>query len=432
MNARQPFLDPYHQTIRQLSDRIVAAQAPIRILDAVKWDDGVRQGFLDGKGKRLPAVDRAFYEGRPLGFDADALKGEFQSIEREITRQLGQFNPVGQIMRRMCREYRMVIRMLQARGTPDFGLISQELYGAASDAFHAGDPTLADLGMMMSSYLDNIAHRGALEDEPKTLTAKDAVPILQARLNQVFGENEGTIRVFESDGIVADAAAGADYIKVRADALFNERDVRALEVHEGLVHVGTTLNGQNQPICTFLAKGPPSSTVTQEGLAILMEVIAFASYPTRLRKLTNRTRAIHLAEDGADFLDVFRFFQEQGYDLESGYQNASRVFRGSTPTGLPFTKDLSYLKGFILIYNYIQLAVRKGKLEQIPLLFCGKTTLEDMRILRQLVDEGVVVPPKYLPAQFQDLNALAAWMCFSNFLNHLSLDRIEADYANIL
>ncbi len=60
---------------------------------------------------------------------------------------------------------------------------------------------------------------------------------------------------------------------------------------------------------------------------------------------------------------------------------------------MPFTKDLSYLKGFILIYNYIQLAVRKGKLEQIPLLFCGKTTLEDMRALRQLVDEGMVVPP---------------------------------------
>ena len=95
----------------------------------------------------------------------------------------------------------------------------------------------------------------------------------------MFGEAEETIRVFESDGIVADAAAGADYIKIRSDAMFNSRDVRALEVHEGLVHVGTTLNGLNQPICTFLAKGPPSSTVTQEGLAILMEVIAFASLP---------------------------------------------------------------------------------------------------------------------------------------------------------
>ncbi|PYC28503.1 flavohemoglobin expression-modulating QEGLA motif protein [Aquipseudomonas alcaligenes] len=428
--SRRKSQDDYHDTIRALSGRLVEAQTPIRVLDAIKWDDGVRQGFLKAKGRALPGVDRTYYDNRPLAFDPVAKKLEFQNIERDITRQLGQFNPVGQIMRRMCKEYRMVIRMLEARGTADFGLISQELYGAASDAFHAGDPTLADLGLMLSDYLNNIAARGDLQDEPKNLTAKDAVAILQERLAKVFGDD--TIRVLESDGIVADAAAGADYIKIRSDALFNERDVRALEVHEGMVHVGTTLNGLNQPVCTFLAKGPPSSTVTQEGLAILMEVIAFASYPYRLRKLTNRTRAIHMAEEGADFLQVFEFYQEQGYGLEESYGNASRVFRGSTPDGLPFTKDLSYLKGFILIYNYIQLAVRKGKLEQIPLLFCGKTTLEDMRTLRQLVDEGLVAPPKYLPPQFRDLNALAAWMCFSNFLNHLSLDRIEADYANIL
>lgn len=429
MNSPQK-LDDYQLCIRALSDRIVEAQIPIRVLDAVKWDDGIREAFLQAKGKQLPAVDRDYYLGRPLAFDAQAKKLEFQNIERDITRQLGQFNPVGQIMRRMCKEYRMVIRMLEARGTEDFGLISQELYGAASDAFHAGDPTLADLGLMLSDYLNNIAARGDLEDEAKNLDASDAVNILQQRLAGVFGDD--TIRVFESDGILADAAAGADYIKIRSDARFNERDVKALEVHEGLVHVGTTLNGLNQPICTFLAKGPPSSTVTQEGLAILMEVIAFASYPTRLRKLTNRTRAIHMAEEGADFLQVFEFFREQGYGMEGSYSNASRVFRGSLPNGLPFTKDLSYLKGFILIYNYIQLAVRKGKLEQIPLLFCGKTTLEDMRTLRKLVDEGLVLPPKYLPPQFQDMNALSAWMCFSNFLNHLSLDRIEADYANIL
>ena len=420
----------YHEIIRALSTRLVEAQTPIRVLDAVKWDEGVRQGFLDAKGRKLPQVDRDFYLQRPLPFDAASKKLEFQNIERDITRQLGQFNPAGHIMRRMCREYRMVIRMLEARGTEDFGLISQELYGAASDAFHAGDPTLADLGLMLSDYLNNIDSRGDLADEPKTLSADEAVDMLQRRLAAVFGDD--TVRVIVSDGIVADAAAGADYIKIRADALFNQRDVRALEVHEGMVHIGTTLNGMNQPVCTFLAKGPPSSTVTQEGLAILMEVIAFASYPSRLRKLTNRTRAIHMAEEGADFLQIHDFFCEQGYSLEESYGHAARVFRGSTPNGLPFTKDLSYLKGFILIYNYIQLAVRKGKLEQIPLLFCGKTTLEDMRTLRQLVDEGLVAPPKYLPPQFRDLNALSAWMCFSNFLNHLSLDRIEADYANIL
>ncbi|MFZ2288186.1 MAG: flavohemoglobin expression-modulating QEGLA motif protein [Halopseudomonas yangmingensis] len=421
--------EQYQLVIRSLSDRLVEAQAPIRVLDAIKWDDGLREAFFRNQCQSLPAVDADYYASRPLGFDPAERLQLFQDIERDITRQLGTFNPVGQIMRRMCREYRMVIRMLEGRGTAEFGRISQELYGSASDAFHAGDPTITDLGIMLSESLSNIGND--LGREPKTISAAEAVDILQARMNEAFPDDQA-VRVFESDGIVADAAAGADYIKIRSDALFNQRDLNILAVHEGMVHVATSLNGQHQPICTFLAKGPPSSTVTQEGLAILMEVITFNSYPARLRKLTNRTRAIQLAESGADFLEVFRFYQGEGYSDEDSYTNASRVFRGSSANGLPFTKDLAYLKGFILTYNYIQLAVRQGKLQQIPLLFCGKTTLEDMRTLGQLVEEGLVVPPRYLPAPFADLNALSAWMCFSGFLTKLSLDRIEADYANIL
>ena len=71
-------------------------------------------------------------------------------------------------------------------------------------------------------------------------------------------------------------------------------------------------------------------------------------------------------------------------------------------------------------------------LDRIPLLFLGKTTIEDIGTLSHLVEEGIVIPPKYLPPQIADLNALAAWMCYSNFLNKLSLDRIEGDYDHIL
>ena len=39
-------VDDYQRTIRTLSDRIVLAQTPIRVLDAVKWDDSIRQGFF--------------------------------------------------------------------------------------------------------------------------------------------------------------------------------------------------------------------------------------------------------------------------------------------------------------------------------------------------------------------------------------------------
>jgi len=422
----------YRRTLHELSERIVEAQRPIRVLDAIKWDQCVQDAFFAAGCKEQPKVDRAFYEAWPLGYDPGEKRRQFHEIDRDIVNRLGQFNPVGQIMRRMCREYQMVVRMLEARGTREFTNLSQELYGSASDVFHAGDPTLSDLGVMMTEYLTNIDQGFWLQQDEKNIPTEQAQEILQQRMDETFKESNGSIRVLISDGILADAAAGSDYLKIRKDAMFSERDLRLLEVHEGWVHVATTLNGMNQPICTFLSKGPPSSTITQEGLAILMEIIAFASHPARLPRLTNRIRAVDMAEQGATFLDVYDFFRRQHFDEQESYTNASRIFRGSTPTGGPFTKDICYSKGFILVYNYIQLAVRKGKLDRIPLLFCGKTVLEDMRALAHLVEEGIVVPPKFMPPQFRDLNALTAWMCYSNFLNHLNLERIEADYANIL
>ena len=240
------------------------------------------------------------------------------------------------------------------------------------------------------------------------------------------------MRVQVADGIVADAAAGSDYIKIRSNAHFTPREVRQLEVHEGWVHLGTTLNGLNQPVCTFLSKGPPSSTITQEGLAVITEIFAFASHPGRVRRLTNRIEGVAMAEAGANFLEVYRYFLQEGYDPRESYAHTMRIFRGSLPEGCgPFTKDLCYSKGFVLVYNYVRLAVSRGMVRRVPLLFCGKTTLCDIKTLGQLVDEGLVVPPRFLPPQFTDLHALSAWMCYANFLNRLSLKRIEEDYAGL-
>jgi hypothetical protein len=64
-------------------------------------------------------------------------------------------------------------------------------------------------------------------------------------------------------------------------------------------------------------------------------------------------------------------------------------------------------------------------------VFCGKVALCDIKTLAQLVGERLVVPPHYLPSQFADLHALSAWMCYTNFLNRLSLERITDDYAGL-
>ena len=61
-------------------------------------------------------------------------------------------------------------------------------------------------------------------------------------------------------------------------------------------------------------------------------------------------------------------------------------------------------------------------------------TATAVRIVKDgdLVEEGIVVPPQYIPPQFQDLAALSAWMCYSLFLNKLDLDRLATDFKAIL
>ncbi|MDD5275994.1 MAG: flavohemoglobin expression-modulating QEGLA motif protein [Methylovulum sp.] len=426
----KPKPSTYLTEVKALSDRIVKAQQPIRVLDAVKWDDSIKSAFLNSGCKTLPAVDTDYYASRSLGFDPAEKKREFHEIERDLVRKLGQLNPLSVIMRRICREYQDVVYMLEARGTDTFANISQELYGSSLDVFHVGDPTIADLGSMMEETLTQLLQLDSLSEEPKTIKAPDAVDILNQKIESLF-PGDG-LRAMLSDGIISDAAAGTDYVKLRADALFNMHDLRVLEVHEVWVHLGTTLNGMSQPYCTFLGKGPPSATITQEGLAVLMEILTFSSTPHRLMTLINRVRAITLAEDGADFIDIFEFFRNKGMDHEESYILSSRVFRGSSSSGMPFTKDLTYIKGFVLTYNFIRLAVSKGKPDRIPLLFCGKTMIEDMKVLNDLVEEGTVSPPHFLPPQFRDLMGLSAWMSFSRFMTSLSFKQLELDYANIL
>lgn len=420
----------YLTEVKTLSDRIVKAQQPIRILDAIKWDDSIKQTFFKSNCKALPEVTPDYYRNRPLGFDPEEKKLEFYQIERDLVRKLGQLNPLSVIMRRICREYQYVVDMLEARGTPTFSNISQELYGSSQDVFHVGDPSIATLGSMMESTLAQLLKLDFLNEEPKTINARDAVAILNEKIQSLFPGNG--LRAMISDGILADAAAGTDYVKLRSDALFNMRDLRVFEVHEIWVHLGTTLNGLAQPYCTFLGKGPPSATVTQEGLAVLMEILTFSSTPNRLMNLINRVRAITLTEEGADFLDIFTFFREKGLDREESYTLSNRVFRGSSPDGMPFTKDLTYIKGFVLTYNFMRLAVSKGKPDRIPLLFCGKTMLEDMKVLVDLVEEETVIAPRFLPPQFSDLMGLSAWLSFSRFMSSMNFKQLEQDYSNVL
>jgi uncharacterized protein (TIGR02421 family) len=422
--------DPeYVATVRELSDRLKALQQPIRILSALQWPPEVEERFFAADAGRQPEVTRDTYP--PLPYDVGELQRGFEDLVADVRNRLGRFNPVGRLMAERCLEWRTTLDMLAARGTPEFARVAGLLYGATSDAFHAGGPTVADLGLDLAARLERIEASGLLPPDELTMDAHEAARWLQERIDRVFDRDP--IRVEVSDQIVAQALAGAKRVRFRADARFSERQLRLLEVHEVYVHVASTLNGRHQPVLTFLDKGPPSTTISQEGLAVLVEVTAFTSHPTRLRRINDRVEAIHRIEDGATFLDVYRWLvAERGHEPRAAYVDTMRVFRGSLPEAGPYPKDLAYGKGFVQVYNFFRVSIAHGRIYRIGLLFTGKTALERIGLLFRAYDEGLLARPRYLPPHFADLAGLASWLAYSGFLNQLDLDRIEDDYSQLL
>ena len=98
----------------------------------------------------------------------------------------------------------------------------------------------------------------------------------------------------------------------------------------------------------------------------------------------------------------------------------------------PFTKDLVYGRGFLEVYDFMRLAVKRGRVERLPLLFAGKLAVREMGAIAHLAESGIVVTPGFIPPHLRDVSALASWMAFSNLLNRIDLGAMEAHLADAL
>jgi uncharacterized protein (TIGR02421 family) len=423
----------YKEVVAQLADRIVEAQKPIRVLQALRWDESIEDQFRKTRPRVLPKVDGAYYEKVDLGFEPRAKAEEFEAIARDIRRHLGETDAIGLIMLATALDYRDVVTMLAARGTPGFYAGSRKLYGSPKEKFPDGRSTVRDLGRLLYGTLTNIDESARGLDRPphpRNIDAAEAARQLSDRLGDYFGD--ARVRVEADDGILADAAAGSDYVKVRRGAKFSARDIDILEVHEGWVHVATSLNGQAQPVAKWLAKGPPRTAAAQEGLAALIEMFTFRAHPRRARRLNDRVLAVDKAEDGASFLDVFEWFRTEGYEEDECFNSTRRIFRGGlVEGGGPFTKDACYCKGIVLNYAFIRSAIQHDRIDLIPLLFVGKVAHEDIPVLAKHVTDGVVRGPQYLPPMFRDLNGLAIWMAYSMFFSQMGGEGVAEHYARL-
>lgn len=425
-------LTTYKEKLKEFSQRIVETQRHIRLLDAVKWDSKILEEVRKSNYKELPKIDASKYESLALSYDPEKKIQEFQQIIEDLHRELGADDSMVKILLATCLEFQDLLRMLQCRGKPEFYECSKRLFGSPNDNFFGSLATVKDLGLHLYNILSGVESGSALStDKDKTIPAQAALEDLNTRFERYFPAQG--VRVILENDMVADAAATAKTIKLRQSASFSVRDVNILEVHEGWVHMGTTINGLEQKIAKWLHKGPPRVTATQEGLAVLMEIFSFVTFPKRARRINDRVLAISKAEDGANFLEVLEYFRTEGYEEEDALTATQRVFRGGDVRGrYPLTKDISYCKGFVENYNFIRACIQARQSEMVPFLFVGKVHLSDIPVLFQKYKEGIIDAPKYVPPFFRDLDSLIVWMSFSNFLNAAGMISAQDAYRQMI
>jgi uncharacterized protein (TIGR02421 family) len=398
---------------------LVRAQKEIRVLKALHWPDGVGHRFLANRARELPRVEYS-----PLGFDPRRKVADIRAIEE----LLDPGDPLQSVLRDTARQYREVVGMLEARGGRGLYDASRLLYGHPLEPFAGQTTTSLDL----AHHLDGILGDGAdlLPREGKLLSAVETAELLQRRMGRAF--RGATIRVEVSSLLTADAAAGANKIRIKRGRMFGHETVDYLEQHEGYVHLATTLNGRRQPVLPILGKASPRAVRVNEGLAVFSEWASHTMTLRRLRRLVDRVLAIRMAEEGADFLQVYRRFLDRGEPPPAAFDIARRVFRGGDLRGgAPFTKDASYLGDFLRIYNFTRVAAKRRRMDLLLLLFAGKVTLQDIPVLSHHVLTGVVRTPRYLPPWMRHRDWLTAHMAISSFLDAVRLSGTEGFYDDL-
>ena len=147
------------------------------------------------------------------------------------------------------------------------------------------------------------------------------------------------------------------------------------------------------------------------------------------RRLAMRVKLVDMAEQGASFLDLYRFLVERGSPERDAYFDAQRICRGGKlEGGAPFTKDACYLSGLLHVYAFLNAFVRGGFRDETELLVCGRIDLDDITALVQLRALGILARPSHRPRWLRRWDTLLPYFAFSSFMRWIDLSPVEAHY----
>jgi uncharacterized protein (TIGR02421 family) len=402
----------------ELDSRLADTVSDIKILSSLTWPKEAETRFLDAWHAGRPELPQVKLEPLNLEPQIEALESIQSSCDRG--------HPLDNLIYRTARSYASAAKMLGAINTPDFTRHSVMLYGKPDDRYRTQDFTAIDAADFFLAKTDELMGSYVVPPTVCTIPAEQFAAMLQQKVDTFFTDDRVDVEV--DPELSSRAIASSDRIRVRAGAMFSELDLAQLLEHEAHIHAATMHNGRRQPNIRLLSLGAPRTTRTQEGIAIMAELITLSMDIVRLRRIALRVKAIAMAMEGADFIQIFRFFLEAGQSEEESYQSTVRCFRGGDVRGnVVFTKDTVYLKGLLEVYAFLATAIHENRPELANWLFAGRLTIGDTIELAPYFETGFLAGPYYLPWWANDLRTLVSSLACNAFFTRNNLTNVKLE-----
>jgi len=408
--------DRYRQAAQILHD----VAKPMRVLSALAWPGEIREQFLAGGATRLPEPTYQPVDPTPV-LDGVAA----------VRRLLRPGNVVDDWLDREATSIESTALMLSSIGTPAFHAYSRKLYGVPTQPLRFDPATPLELAQQVNNSLAELSEAAMIPRVARTKTGEEVAAYIEEEVRDRFGDSAPEVLLV--DELSANAVASTSRIKIRRDAMFTAKDSAQLLNHEAFIHVATGLNGRLQTDIPILAIGHPGTTRTQEGLAVYSEYVSGTLGLDRLRRLADRILAVQMVIDGADFVDLYRWFLDRTPSPEQAFESTRRIFRGSPVAGgAPFTKDCAYLSGYLSVATFIRAAFISGRPDTLGLLFSGKLDVFAIPALGELRSQGLVKPAEFFPPWATDPSWVLAHLTLNTFMAGIDLSAVSEAMADVL
>lgn len=325
--------------------------------------------FLHNRFSRTP-----IFHYRPLPSDPALIKRKLYAIPIERIED----PTLAYLFRRKRSELDTQLTMLLDRDTPRFLYGSLNVYGGVDD----------DLFQLAVALLETISPRSR-DGSGGTVDAETFAERARNEINYYRNIYPGVAARVQVRDDIAGLMVSQGNLLISARTKIPESRVEALLQHEVGTHILTYINGRAQPL-QQLYTGLAGYEALQEGLAVLAEYMVDGLSRPRLRLLAGRVLAARRLIEGASFIETFdELAHRYGFVQRVAFIITMRIYRGG---GL--TKDAVYLKGLVILLNYLE---QGGELEP---LFIGKITAADISLVRELQWRQVLNPaplkPRYM------------------------------------